>query len=197
VDSAYRQSKTLVARLARRSLLQAFRADRAAYPAPEYKTGRTRDDYAALLADARKPLQARVELARGGEFTIRLAGREAPLTVANFVKLAGAKYFDGVAIHRVVPDFVMQDGDPTGTGNGGPGYEIRDELDPLPYERGTVGMALSGPDTGGSQWFVTHSPQPHLNGLYTAFGRVVAGQDVVERVDQGDRILRVTISEAR
>jgi cyclophilin family peptidyl-prolyl cis-trans isomerase/HEAT repeat protein len=195
LDSAYRQSKPLVARLARRSLLQAFRADRAAYPAPEYRTGRTAADYAALLSEARKPLQARVELARGGEFTIRLAGREAPLTVANFVKLARAKYFDGVSIHRVVPNFVLQDGDPTGTGNGGPGYEIRDELSPLSYERGTVGMALSGPDTGGSQWFVTHSPQPHLNGLYTVFGRVAAGQDVVERVEQWDRILRVTISE--
>jgi cyclophilin family peptidyl-prolyl cis-trans isomerase len=196
LDSAYRQSKPLVARLARRSLLQAFRADRAAYPAPEYRTGRTTADYAVLLSEARKPLQARVELARGGEFTIRFAGREAPLTVANFVKLARAKYFDGVAIHRVVGNFVLQDGDPTGTGNGGPGYEIRDELNPLPYERGTVGMALSGPDTGGSQWFVTHSPQPHLNGLYTVFGRVAAGQDVVERVQQWDRILRVTVSEA-
>jgi cyclophilin family peptidyl-prolyl cis-trans isomerase len=195
VEAAYHQSKTLVARLARRSLIQTFRADRAAVPAPEYKTGRTAADYAALLAEAHKPLQARVEMARG-EFAIRLAGRKAPLTVMNFVKLARAKYFDGVAVHRVVPNFVLQDGDPTGTGNGGPGYEIRDELNPLLYERGTVGMALSGPDTGASQWFVTHSPQPHLNALYTVFGQVVAGQDVVERVEQGDRIVRVTISEA-
>jgi peptidyl-prolyl cis-trans isomerase B (cyclophilin B) len=102
---------------------------------------------------------------------------------------------DGVGIHRVVPNFVIQDGDPTGTGNGGPGYEIRDELNPLPYNRGTVGMALSGPDTGGSQWFVTHSPQPHLNALYTVFGQVVSGQDVVERIEQGDRITRVTVTE--
>jgi cyclophilin family peptidyl-prolyl cis-trans isomerase/HEAT repeat protein len=194
VEAAYHQSKTLVARLARRSLIQTFRADRAAVPAPEYKTGRTAADYAAL-AEVRKPLQARIEMARG-EFVIRFSGREAPLTVMNFVKLARAKYFDGVAVHRVVPNFVLQDGDPTGTGNGGPGYEIRDELNPLLYERGTVGMALSGPDTGASQWFVTHSPQPHLNALYTVFGQVVAGQDVVERVEQGDRIVRVTISEA-
>jgi cyclophilin family peptidyl-prolyl cis-trans isomerase/HEAT repeat protein len=195
VEAAYHQNKTLVARLARRSLIQTFRADRAAVSAPEYRTGRTAADYGALIAEARRPLQARVEMARG-EFVIRLAGREAPLTVMNFVRLARAKYFDGVAVHRVVPNFVLQDGDPTSTGNGGPGYEIRDELNPLPYERGTVGMALSGPDTGGSQWFVTHSPQPHLNALYTVFGRVVAGQDAVERVDQGDRIVRVTISEA-
>jgi peptidyl-prolyl cis-trans isomerase B (cyclophilin B) len=118
------------------------------------------------------------------------------LKVATFVKLARASYFDGVPIHRVVPNFVLQDGDPTGTGNGGPGYEIRDELTPLIYERGTVGMALSGPDTGGSQWFVTHSPQPHLNGLYTVFGRVVAGQEIVEGIEQGDLIRKITISEA-
>jgi cyclophilin family peptidyl-prolyl cis-trans isomerase len=194
VESAYHQSKTLVARLARRSLIQSFRGDRA-MAAPEYKTGRTAVDYAALLSEARRPLQARVQTARG-EFVIRLAGQDAPLTVANFVKLARAKYFDGVAIHRVVPNFVLQDGDPTGTGNGGPGYEIRDELNPLAYERGTVGMALSGPDTGGSQWFATHSPQPHLNGLYTVFGQVVAGQEVVEGIEQGDLIRTVTVSEA-
>ena len=194
VESAYRQPRTLVARLARRSLLATFRADRAAFPAPEYRTGRSASDYAALLSETRKSLQARIETPRG-EFRIRLAGAEAPLTVANFVKLARAKFFDGVAVHRVVPNFVLQDGDPTGTGNGGPGYEIRDELNPLPYERGAVGMALSGPDTGGSQWFVTHSPQPHLNALYTVFGRIAAGQEVVERIEQGDRITRVTISE--
>ena len=196
VESAYHQGKTLVARLARRSLLQNFRADRASLPPPEYKTNRGAADYAALLAEAHQPLQARVETARG-EFVIRLTGRDAPLTVANFVKLARSKFFDGVAIHRVVPNFVLQDGDPTGTGNGGPGYEIRDELSPLPYETGTVGMALSGPDTGGSQWFVTHSPQPHLNALYTVLGRVVAGQDVVDRIEQGDRITSVTISASQ
>src|SRR6266540_1567424 len=195
VESAYHQSKTLVARLARRSLIQTFRADRTKLPAPEYKTGRTVADYAALLSEAHRPLQARVETARG-DFVIRLAGRDAPLTVANFVKLARASYFDGVPIHRVVPNFVLQDGDPTGTGNGGPGYEIRDESNPLVYERGTVGMALSGPDTGGSQWFVTLSPQPHLNGLYTVFGRVVAGQEVAEGIEQGDPIRKITISEA-
>ncbi len=195
VEAAYRQPKTLVARLARRSLLQMFRADPAAFPAPEYRAGRAAADYAALLAEAKKPWQAEIETIRGS-FTVRLAGDAAPITVANFVKLAREKYFDGLAIHRVVPNFVLQDGDLTGTGNGGPGYEIRDEISPLEYGRGVVGMALSGPDTGGSQWFVTHSPQPHLNGIYTVFGRVVSGQEVVERIEQGDRIVRVTISEA-
>lgn len=116
--------------------------------------------------------------------------------MTNFLALARKKYFDGVPIHRVVPNFVVQDGDPTGTGNGGPGYEIRDEINPVAYGRGTVGMALSGPDTGGSQWFVTHAPQPHLDGIYTVFGQVAAGQEVVDRIEQGDRILRITVAEA-
>jgi cyclophilin family peptidyl-prolyl cis-trans isomerase/HEAT repeat protein len=193
VESLYRQHKTLVARLARRSLLFVFRADAAAFPAPEYSTGKNPPDYAALLAEARKPRQATVETPRGS-FTIQLAGEAAPLTVMNFVELAGKKFFDGVAIHRVVPNFVLQDGDPTGTGNGGPGYEIRDELNSLEYVRGAVGMALAGPDTGGSQWFVTHSPQPHLNGNYTVFGQVTSGQDVLERIEQWDRIVRVTVA---
>jgi cyclophilin family peptidyl-prolyl cis-trans isomerase/HEAT repeat protein len=193
VESLYHQRKTLVARLARRSLLLLFRADAAAFPAPEYSTGKGPADYAALLAEARKSRQATIETARGS-FTIQLAGETAPLTVMNFVELAGKRFFDGVAIHRVVPNFVLQDGDPTGTGNGGPGYEIRDELNPLEYVRGAVGMALAGPDTGGSQWFVTHSPQPHLNGNYTVFGQVTSGQDVIERIEQWDRIVRVTVA---
>jgi cyclophilin family peptidyl-prolyl cis-trans isomerase len=92
-----------------------------------------------------------------------------------------------------VPNFVVQDGDPRGDGQGGPGYAIRDELNDRPYVRGTVGMALSGPDTGGSQFFITHSPQPHLDARYTAFGRVINGMDVVDRIQQGDVIQRVRV----
>ncbi len=194
VESIDRGNKTLAARIARRSLVQSFRASPTAFPNPEYRTGRTRADYAALAAEARKKWQAQVDTAHGS-FTIRLAGDVAPETVTNFVSLARKRFFDGVTIHRVVPNFVLQDGDPTGTGNGGPGYEIRDELNPIAYGRGSVGMALAGPDTGGSQWFVTHAPEPHLNGLYTLFGGVVAGQDVVERTEQGEKIIRVTVAE--
>ena len=193
VESLYRQGRTLVARLARRSMVETMRADPSAFPLPEYKTGKTGADYASLLAEARKSWQATVDTSRGA-FVIRLAGGAAPMTVMNFVRLAQQKFFDGVAIHRVVPNFVLQDGDPTGTGNGGPGYEIRDEINPLEYRRGTVGMALSGPDTGGSQWFVTQSPQPHLDGIYTVFGQVASGQDVVERIEQWDKINQVTVS---
>ena len=132
-----------------------------------------------------------------GSFTIEFLPEDAPLTVDNFIKLARAKYFDGLEVHRVVPNFVMQDGDPRGDGNGGPGWSIRCELNMVPYERGAVGMALSGKDTGGSQWFVTHSPQPHLDGGYTVFGRVnETGMKVVDQIVRGDRILSVQIVEA-
>ena len=128
-----------------------------------------------------------------GDITWSFYVNEAPQTVRNFVRLAEAGYFDGLAIHRVVPNFVIQDGDPTGTGSGGPGYTIRCEYNRLRYDADMVGMALSGKDTGGSQWFITHSPQPRLDGRYTIFARVTAGMDVVWRVVQGDRVLKVDI----
>jgi cyclophilin family peptidyl-prolyl cis-trans isomerase/HEAT repeat protein len=129
-----------------------------------------------------------------GTFTIDFFPEDAPLTVDNFIKLARSGYFNGLEVHRVVPNFVMQDGDPRGDGNGGPGWSIRCEINMRPYERGAVGMALSGKDTGGSQWFVTHSPQPHLDGGYTVFGRVnETGMKVVDNIVRGDRILTVKI----
>lgn len=131
-----------------------------------------------------------------GTFTIDFMPEDAPLTVDNFIKLARAGYFNGLSVHRVVPNFVMQDGDPRGDGNGGPGWEIRCELNMLAYERGAVGMALSGKDTGGSQWFVTHSPQPHLDGGYTVFGRVnETDMKIVDSIVRGDKILSVKIVE--
>lgn len=131
-----------------------------------------------------------------GTFTIDLLPEDAPLTVDNFIKLANAKYFDGLEVHRVVPNFVMQDGDPRGNGSGGPGWNIRCEVNMVPYGRGVVGMALSGKDTGGSQWFITHSPQPHLDGGYTVFGRVNENDmKVVDNIVRGDKILTVRIVE--
>ena len=128
-----------------------------------------------------------------GIIELELFAAEAPLTVYNIVSLAARGYFDGQRFHRVVPNFVVQAGDPRGDGNGGPGYAIRDELNRRRYGRGALGMALSGPDTGGSQFFVTHSPQPHLDGGYTVFGKLVVGEDVLDRIVQGDRIVRVTV----
>lgn len=128
-----------------------------------------------------------------GTIQIELAMLDAPLSVENFVTLARRGFFNGLRIHRVVPNFVVQDGDPRGDSEGGPGYTIRDELSQLPYLRGTVGMALDWADTGGSQFFITHSPQPHLDARYTVFGRVVAGIEVVDRILQWDTIQRVRI----
>ena len=131
-----------------------------------------------------------------GVFTIVFNPEEAPLTVDNWVKLARSGYFNGLEVHRVVPNFVMQDGDPRGDGNGGPGWSVRCEVNMLPYDRGAVGMALSGKDTGGSQWFVTHSPQPHLDGGYTVFGHVSeVDMKVVDYIVRGDKIINVKIVE--
>jgi cyclophilin family peptidyl-prolyl cis-trans isomerase len=126
-----------------------------------------------------------------GTIEIELAVLEAPLTADNFLALARRGYFSGMPIHRVVPTFVVQAGDQRGDGEGGPGYTLRDEINMLPYVRGAVGMALDGADTGGSQFFITHAPQPQLDGKYTVFGRVVAGMDVVDRLQQWDVIRRV------
>ena len=118
--------------------------------------------------------QAYIDTSKG-TIQFELAVLDAPRTVANFIALVRRNYFRGVQLHRVVPDFVVQDGDPRGDGQGGPGYTIRDEINQRPYLRGTVGMALDWADTGGSQFFITHSPQPHLDGRYTVFGQVVVG----------------------
>ncbi len=132
-----------------------------------------------------------------GTIEFELAVLDAPQTTSNFMALARRGFFNGLPIHRVVPNFVVQDGDPRGDGEGGPGYSIRDELNERPYLRGTVGMALSGPDTGGSQFFIAHSPQPHLDAKYTAFGRVVKGMDVVDRLQQGDTIQRIRVWDGK
>lgn len=145
-----------------------------------------------LLGDVMKIRSARIFTSRG-EIRVALAPESAPYTVWNFARLAEDGYYDGIAFHRVVPDFVAQAGCPRGDGWGGPGYEIPDEINPLPYGEGVVGMALSGPDTGGSQWFVTLSPQPHLDGTYTVFGRVVDGMRAAYDIQIGDVIERIEI----
>lgn len=139
---------------------------------------------------AGKTLNATINTVRG-PIRLELFGADAPITAWNFLALARSGYYRNTRFHRVVPNFVAQDGDPRDDGNGGPGYAIRDEMNPRRYERGAVGMALSGPDTGGSQYFITHSPQPHLDGHYTVFGRVIGGYDVLDKLVQGDLITRV------
>lgn len=128
-----------------------------------------------------------------GTIELELNVVEAPMAAQSFISLARKGYFNGMKIHRVVPNFVVQAGDDRGDGAGGPGYTLRDELSPMPYVRGTVGMALGGPDTGGSQFFITVSPQPHLDGKYAVFGRVVRGMEFVDQLGLFDVIERVRV----
>lgn len=175
------------------ALLKEGRADAAEAVMRPAPAGRAIADqeWLALVSPRYSP-HAYIETGHG-VIEIELAILDAPQTVASFVALAREGFFDEVAIHRVVPDFVVQGGDPRGDGAGGPGYTIRDEINTRPYLRGTVGMALDWEDTAGSQFFITHSPQPHLDGRYTVFGHVVAGMGVVDRLVPGDVIQRVRI----
>jgi peptidyl-prolyl cis-trans isomerase B (cyclophilin B) len=133
-----------------------------------------------------------------GEIVLELAEDEAPNTVANFIHLAEKGYYDGLAFHRVIADFMIQGGCPRGDGRGGPGYVIADELSPrLKHERGVISMANAGPNTGGSQFFITHVPCPHLDGKHAVFGKVTSGMEVVDAIERGDKIQRVTVDRKR
>ncbi|WP_369128084.1 peptidylprolyl isomerase [Herpetosiphon llansteffanensis] len=131
-----------------------------------------------------------------GNITIELYPEYAPKTVNNFVFLINEGFYDGVVFHRVISNFMVQGGDPTGTGTGGPGYRFEDEFkgNPLKHETGVLSMANAGAGTNGSQFFITHSPQPHLDGRHTVFGKVTEGQDVVNAIRQGDSMTKVTVS---
>ncbi|GAP14805.1 peptidyl-prolyl cis-trans isomerase [Longilinea arvoryzae] len=132
-----------------------------------------------------------------GIITLDLYPKHAPKTVNNFVFLVREGFYDGVSFHRVIANFVIQGGDPTGTGMGGPGYRFEDEVknNPLKHETGVISMANAGPNTNGSQFFITHSPQPHLDGKHTVFGKVTSGMDVVNAIRQGDVMQTVTVEE--
>ncbi len=149
-----------------------------------------------MKIDPKKKYIATIETNRGN-IELQLSPENAPKTVNNFVFLARDGFYDGVTFHRVINDFMIQGGDPTGSGRGGPGYSFEDETrnNPLKHETGVISMANAGPNTNGSQFFITHSPQPHLNGKHTVFGKVIAGMDVVNAIKQGDTMNRVSIRE--
>jgi peptidyl-prolyl cis-trans isomerase B (cyclophilin B) len=151
----------------------------------------------AMQIDDKKSYTAKLETTQG-TIVLELAPQHAPKTVNNFVFLAKEGYYDGVAFHRVISNFMIQGGDPTGSGRGGPGYKFEDETrgNPLRHGTGVISMANAGPNTNGSQFFITHSPQPHLDGKHTVFGKVTSGQDVVDTIKQGDKIVKVEITES-
>ncbi len=151
----------------------------------------------AMQIDAKKQYTVKMETTRG-TIDIELAPAYAPKTVNNFVFLAREGYYDDVSFHRVIDNFMIQGGDPTGRGSGGPGYQFEDEVkdNPLKHETGVLSMANAGPGTNGSQFFITHAPQPHLNGKHTVFGKVTSGMDVVNSIRQGDKIIKVEIEES-
>ena len=154
------------------------------------------DNQPEMRIDSQKTYQAMIETEKGA-IELELYPEYAPKTVNNFVFLAREGFYDGVSFHRVIDDFMIQGGDPTGTGRGGPGYRFEDEVDgnPLKHETGSISMANAGPNTNGSQFFITHSPQPHLDGKHTVFGKVTRGQEVVDGVKQSDTIIKVEITE--
>ena len=151
-----------------------------------------------LTIDPDKKYRATVETTKG-KILLDLYPEYAPQTVNNFVFLANDGFYDDVTFHRVISNFMIQGGDPTGTGRGGPGYRFGDEVrdNPLTHEEGVISMANAGPNTNGSQFFITHSPQPHLNGKHTVFGKVANkdSMNVVNAIRQGDTIVSVTIAE--
>lgn len=132
-----------------------------------------------------------------GNIEIEMYPQHAPKTVNNFVFLTKEGFYDGIKFHRVISNFVIQGGDPTGTGTGGPGYKFEDETrnNPLKHERGVISMANAGANTNGSQFFITHSPQPHLDGKHTVFGKVISGIEIVDQIRQGDKMNKVTVRE--
>jgi len=151
-----------------------------------------------LTIDSKKNYQVAMETTRG-TIELELYPQYAPATVNNFVFLVNEGFYDGLTFHRVISNFMIQGGDPTGKGIGGPGYSFEDEVknNPLKHETGVISMANAGSNTNGSQFFITHSPQPHLNGKHTVFGKVIAGMDVVNGIRQGDVMTKLTVREEK
>jgi len=149
-----------------------------------------------MQIDASKNYSVSIQTDRG-TIELELYPQHAPRTVNNFVFLAGQGFYDGVKFHRVIDNFMVQTGDPTGSGRGGPGYRFADECvgNPLQHERCVISMANAGPNTNGSQFFITHTATPHLNGKHTVFGKVTSGADVVDAIEQGDTMISVTVAD--
>ncbi len=188
----------VVRRRAAAKLKEVYGEDRSGDVGPA--ADRPLSEYEAIVRWSLVPHAAVISMRRPGthvgRLSVALDASAAPLAAWNFAQLAGKKFFDGAVLHRVVPNFVVQDGDPRGDGFGGPGYSIRDEFNPLPFSAGVIGMASDGKDTAGSQWFITLSAQPHLDGRYTSFGRVVQGlREIAAQMRPGDTVVSIRVYE--
>ena len=147
-----------------------------------------------MTIDTSKQYTATIETGKGN-LVLELFASDVPLTVNNFVFLASEGFYDGTTFHRVIPGFVAQGGDPTGSGTGTPGYAFADEFTEHTHVAGALSMANSGPNTNGCQFFITYTPQHHLDGKHSVFGQLIEGMDVLEKIEQGDTIIRITIEE--
>ena len=145
-----------------------------------------------MIIDTSKQYTATIETEKGN-IVLELFASDVPVTVNNFVFLAGEGFYDGTTFHRVIPDFMAQGGDPTGTGTGGPGYTFADEFTKHTHTTGALSMANAGPNTNGSQFFITYAPQSHLDGKHSVFGQIVNGMDILKTIKNGDALLRITI----
>jgi peptidyl-prolyl cis-trans isomerase B (cyclophilin B) len=147
---------------------------------------------------AKEPLPQVTIQTNKGNIVLELAEDDAPNTVANFINLAEKGFYNGLVFHRVIADFMIQGGDPEGNGRGGPGYVIADEFSPRQtHERGVISMANAGPNTGGSQFFITHVATHYLDGKHAVFGHVTSGMDVVDKIQIGDKMIKVTVDHKR
>jgi cyclophilin family peptidyl-prolyl cis-trans isomerase/HEAT repeat protein len=196
LDRGLADRDVIVRRRAAARFQDVFAEDRSASVGPY--SDRPLEDYVAIVRWSRTPHAAIITMQRTGtlpgRFAVVLDADAAPMAAWNFAQLAGKKFFDGLVVHRVVPNFVVQDGDPRGDGFGGPGYAIRDEFNPLAFATGVLGMASDGKDTAGSQWFITLSPQPHLDGRYTSFGRVTQGfRQIVTQIAPADTVVSIRV----
>ena len=144
--------------------------------------------------DTSKQYFATIETEKG-KIVLELFASDVPVTVNNFVFLAREGFYNGTTFHRIIPGFMAQGGDPTGTGRGGPGYSFADEITEHAHNAGALSMANAGPNTNGSQFFITYNPQPHLNGKHSVFGQLVNGMDVLKTIENGDAIVGITIEE--
>ena len=153
------------------------------YSAPPPMTINTSKQYTATIETGK------------GNIVLELFASDVPITVNNFVFLAREGFYDGTTFHRVISSFMAQGGDPTGTGTGGPGYTFADEFTKYTHVTGALSMANAGPNTNGSQFFITYTPQNHLDGKHSVFGQLIDGMDVLEAIEQGDTIVRITIEE--